>query len=175
MSDNEESIEVPVLELEFDKFLEICKNINIVDCITVFSMPNHVKSYADREKCTIGDLVMELIDYQKEENEWRLEKHKVEELTIIDNSLRFLDKILFDSPRIVIISKMNSAFIIPGEQSIKEGKCLPNQIIKFSNMISSQLFLLQFKDVKREDESGYDLKVDFNLINRTRVQEINED
>lgn len=171
MSETDEMIEVPVLELEFENFIEICKKINLVDSITIFSMPNHVKAYSNREEKPVSDLVMELLDYQKEENAWRLKVHKVQELSTIDNTIKFLDKTIFDSSRIIIISKMNSAFIIPGEQSIANGNCQPNEIIKLSNLISSQLFLLQFKDVKDRESDKYDLKIEFNLINKSTKDE----
>ena len=175
MSNTEETVEVPVLELEFENFLEICKKINLVDSVTVFSMPNHVKTYTDREKKPVSDLVMELIDYQKPENEWRLKVHKVQELAVDNDSIKILDKTISDAARIVIISKMNSAFIIPGDKSIKSGNCQPNEIIKFSNMISSRLFLLQFNDVKEEGSNNYNLRVEFNLINRTSIEDKHED
>ena len=171
MSETDEMIEVPVLELEFENFIEICKKINLVDSITIFSMPNHIKTYSNREEKPVSDLVMELLDYQKEENAWRLKVHKVQELSVIDNAIKFLDKTIFDSNRIIIISKMNSAFIIPGEQSIANGNCQPNEIIKLSNLISSQLFLLQFKDVKNSESNKYDLKIEFNLINKSTKDE----
>ena len=174
MSNQEDTIEVPVLELEFENLIEICKKINLVDSITVFSMPNHVKTYSNREEKPVSDLVMELIDYQKEENEWRLKSYKVQELAVADNTIKVLDKTIFDAARIVVISKMNSVFIIPGKESLKNGNCLPNEIIKLSNLISSQLFLLQFKDVKEEGSNNYDLRVEFNLINRTQIQENHE-
>jgi len=170
-----DTVEVPVLELTFDKFLELSKKINIIDCITLFSMPNHVKTYSDPEKTPIGDLILELIEYQKEENEWRISKHPVQDYTIENNTAKFLDKSITDAARVIIVSKMNSVFIIPGENSIKNGNCQPNQIIKLSNMISSQLFLLQFKDVKEEDSEKYNLQIEFALIDRTNIKEKHDD
>ena len=61
---------------------------------------------------------------------------------------------------------MNSIFIIPGENSIKNGNCLPNQIIKLSNLISSQLFLLRLNDVKDEETGKFNLQADFAMIER---------
>lgn len=174
MSDIEETIEVPVLELEFEKFLEICSKINLVDSILEFSMPNHLSSYADRDKSPIANLVEELLEYQKPENSWRVTEHKVVEFAIKEGAITYLDKTIFDASRIIIISKLNSAYIIPGERSISEGKCQPNQIIKLSNMISSQLFLLQFKDVKEENSDKFDLRVEYALINRTDAKEKHE-
>lgn len=166
-----DTIEVPILELDFDKFLEMTKKINIVDCITFFSMPNHVKTYSDREKLTAGDLILELIEYQKEENEWRLTKNPVADFAVDANGVKFLDKNITDAARVIVVSKMNSIFIIPGENSIKSGNCQPNQIIKLSNLISSQLFLLKLNDVKEEASNDYELKVEFALIDRTAVKE----
>ena len=174
MSDNEETIEVPVLELEFEKFLEICSKVNLVDCILEFSMPNHLNSYSDREKAPIATLIEELLEYQKPENSWRVTELKVVEFAIKEGAITYRDKTIFDANRIIIVSKLNSAYIIPGEKSIKEGKCQPNQIIKLSNMISSQLFLLQFKDVKEENSDKFDLRVEYALINRTDAKEKHE-
>lgn len=174
MGDEADTIEVPVLELEFDTLLEMTKRINLVDCITLFSMPNHLKTYGDREKMSIGDLMRELVEYQNKENEWRLEKHIIKDFKIEDNSIKILDKIIFDAQRIIIVSKMNSIFIIPGENSIKNGACLPNQIIKLSNLISSQLFLLRLNDVKDEETGKFNLKADFALIERDVLKEQNE-
>lgn len=170
MSDEKDTIDVPVLEIEFGSLLNICRKINIVDCITVFSMPEHLSQYADKEQMPISDLVLKLIDYQKEENKWRLKEHKVMEIDASDNSIKVLDKMILDAYRIIIISKMNSVFIIPGEESIKNGNCAPNEIIKLSNLISSQLFLLTFNDVKNENGDGYDLKINYKIINRTSIE-----
>lgn len=175
MSETEETIEVPVLELEFEKFLDICSKVNLIDSILEFSMPNHLSAYADREKSPIANLVQELLEYQRPENSWRVNEHKVVEFTIKDGAIYYQDKIIYDASRIIIVSKLNSAYIIPGEKSIKEGKCQPNQIIRLSNMISSQLFLLQFKDVKEEDSDKFDLRVEYALINRTDAKEKYED
>lgn len=169
MSDTEESIEVPVLELEFEKLIEICKKINIVDSVTLFSMPNHSKTYENREKYPIDKLVNELLEYQNEENKWRLKEIKVADFVCEDNAIKVVDKTIYDSPRVIIISKLNSVYIIPGERSISEGGCVPNEIIKLSNLISSQLFLLRFHDIPNEENTGYDLKIDYSVIDRTKI------
>lgn len=174
MSTTEETIEIPILELEFEKFLEICEKVNLVDSILEFSMPNHLNFYSDREKAPIANLIEELLEYQKPENAWRVTEHKVIEFAIKDGAINYLDKIIYDANRIIIVAKLNSAYIIPGEKSIKEGKCQPNQIIKLSNMISTQLFLLQFKDVKEENSDKFDLRVEYGLINRSKEKEKNE-
>lgn len=170
----DDTMEVPVLELDFNKFLEISQKINLVDSITLFSMPNHLKSYSDRNIVSVGDLIMELIEYQKEENKWRLEEFKVEQFSIENNSIKVINRTISDAYRIIIVSKMNSVFIIPGEESIKKGNCQANQIIKLSNLISSQLFLLVFNDVKSEETGNYDLKAEFALIDRTKIKENND-
>lgn len=170
MSEDTE-IEVPVLEMGFDKFLEMIKKVNLIDCVTYFSMPDHLKKYADNEKLPVGDLILELLEYHKEENEWRLTKNPVVEAVSDETSIKFLDKTILDASRVIIVSKMNSVFIIPGEKSISEGNCLPNQIIKFSNLISSQLFLLKFSDIKDETQDGkYDLKAEYCLIDKASIK-----
>lgn len=168
-------IEVPVLEIEFNDFLKICEKINIVDSGAFISMPNHSKSYSDKENVHIKDIVTELLNYQREENKWRLTPFTLCDVETTSESFKIGNKTLFDSSRIIIISKMNSAFIIPGEKSIAEGGFLPNEILKVSNMISSQLFLLRFTDVKNEEQDGYDLKIQYSLIDRTAIQDNHED
>lgn len=175
MSETEQEMEVPVLEIEFENFLKLCERINLVDSGAFASMPNHVKVYGDREKTHIKDLVTELISYQDEDNKWRLREFKLQPVETTDNCVKIEDKTIYDASRIIIISQMNSIFIIPGEKSIAEGNCSPNEIIRLTNLISSQLFLLRFSDVKAEDNGGYDLKCDYYLIDRTKVKENNED
>lgn len=161
-----ETVDVPVLEVEFDKFIEISEKINLVDSLSLISMANHVKDYSNREKYPIVDLVNELLECQKEENNWRISNHTVVEYQNNENKIQFLDKTICDAGRIIIISKMNTVFIVPGEKSIKEGNCQPNQIIKLTNLISSQLFLMKFRDIKQEDGDGFDLRVEYALISK---------
>jgi hypothetical protein len=167
---NETPMEIPVLELEFSKVIELCKKINIVDSVTYYSMPDHVKKYENREQYSIDVLINELIGYQTDENKWRLREDKVIDFQCGDDYLKVGDKTIYDSSRIIIISKINSIYIIPGERSIAEGNCTPNEIIRLSNLISSQFYLLRFNDVENEDKTGYDLKVDYMVIDRDKIQ-----
>ena len=166
MSDEKDTIEVPILEVTFDNFLKISEKINIVDSITTFSMPNHVKDYANSEKCLISDLMNLLVEYQRPENEWRRKESKVIDLVNDGKMIQIGEKTIFDADRIIIIAKMNSAYIIPGEKSIKEGKFLPNEIIKLTNLISSQLFLLNFIDEPTENGESYNLKIEYSIISK---------
>lgn len=172
--DEPQEVEVPVLELEFNNLLQICKRINLVDSGAYINMPNHVKTYADPEKKPIKDLITELLSFEEDDNSWRINPIKIEELIATEEFIKVGEKTIYDADRIIIISKMNTIFIIPGEKSIKEGKCQANEIIKLTNLISSQLFLLRFNDVKN-DTDGYDLKIEYQLINRTAVQNNHED
>ena len=166
MSDEKDTVEVPILEVTFDNFLKISEKINIVDSITSFSMPNHVKDYANSEKCSISDLMNLLVEYQRPENEWRRKESKVIDLVNDGKIIQIGEKTIFDAERIIIIAKMNSAYIIPGDKSIKEGKFLPNEIIKLTNLISSQLFLLNFIDEPAENGESYNLKIEYSIINK---------
>lgn len=166
MSNMEDTIEVPILEVNFENFLKICEKINIVDNLTTYSMPNHVKEYATPEKFPIAELMNLLIEYQKPENEWRRKENKVVDLQNNGEYIQVGEKTIFDAERVIIVSKMNSAFVIPGEKSIKDGKFLPNEIIKMTNLISSQLFLLNFIDEPSDNNTSYNLKVEYSIINR---------
>lgn len=175
MSETNQETEVPVLEIEFSNFVKMCERVNIVDSGSYNSMPNHVKVYGDPQKTSIKDLIEELISHQEEENKWRQKDFKLLQIEVTEDSVKLGEKTIYDSPRVIIISRMNSVFIIPGEKSIAEGNCSPNEIIRLTNLISSQLFLLRFSDVKSENDEGYDLKCDYYLIDRTKVEENNED
>ena len=170
MSDEQETTEVPVLEVEFTKFLQICEKINIADSCKFFSMPDHTKKYSDRTTMPVAELMTMLLDFEKEENNWRVNEKTIVDLIGQEDKLIIGDKTLFDSNRIIIISRLNSVYIVPGERSIKEGGFMPNEIVKLSNLISSQLFLLRFSDVPDEKNGGFDLKVEYSLIDRTRIQ-----
>lgn len=170
MSDEQETTEVPVLEVDFTKFLQICEKINIADSCKFFSMPDHAKKYSDRTTMPVGELMTMLLDFENEENNWRVNQKTIVDLIAQGDKLIIGDKTLFDSNRIIIISRLNSVYIVPGERSIKEGGFMPNEIVKLSNLISSQLFLLRFSDVPDEKNGGFDLKVEYSLIDRTRIQ-----
>ena len=166
MSENQETVAVPVLEIEFAKLLQICEKINIADSCTFISMPNHVKAYSNRETMHISELVKMLLEFEEPDNAWRLDRQTVVEMKSPSNSIILSDKVICDSDRVIVISKLNSVYIIPGERSIKEGNCKPNEIIKLTNLLSSQIFLLKFSDIPNENDGGYDLKVEFNMVQK---------
>ena len=166
MSENQEIVAVPVLEIEFAKLLQICEKINIADSCTFISMPNHVKAYSNRETMHISELVKMLLEFEEADNAWRLDRQTVVEMKTSSNSIILSDKVICDSDRVIVISKLNSVYIIPGERSIKEGNCKPNEIIKLTNLLSSQIFLLKFSDIPNENDGGYDLKVEFNMVQK---------
>lgn len=166
MSENQETVAVPVLEIEFAKLLQICEKINIADCCTFISMPDHVKAYSNRENIHISKLVGMLLEYEEPDNAWRLDKKTVLDLKTTSDSIFLDDRAIYDSDRVIVISRLNSVYVIPGERSIKEGNCKPNEIIKLTNLLSSQIFLLRFSDVPNEKDGGYDLKVEFNMVQK---------
>jgi hypothetical protein len=170
MSENQETIAVPVLEIEFAKLLQICEKINIADSCTFISMPDHVKAYSNRETIHISKLVGMLLEYEEPDNAWRLDKKTVLEMKTEPNGIVLDDRAILDSDRVIVISKINSVYIIPGERSIKEGNCKPNEIIKLTNLLSSQIFLLRFSDIPNEKDGGYDLKVEFNMVQKPSVK-----
>lgn len=170
MSENQETVAVPVLEIEFAKLLQICEKINIADSCTFISMPNHVKAYSNRETMHISELVNMLLEFEEPDNAWRLDKQTVVEMKNSPNSIILSDKVICDSDRVIVISKLNSVYIIPGERSIKEGNCKPNEIIKLTNLLSSQIFLLKFSDIPNENDGGYDLKVEFNMVQKPSIK-----
>lgn len=169
MSDEQNTVQVPVLELEYDKLVEILKNVTDIDAVTTISMPNHVKEYATKDKITIGNLVNELVSYEQGgEHEWRLRREwNVGGGTMVDGNIAIAGKTLYDAYRVIVIAKMNAVYIIPGEKSIKEKEFQPNEIIKLTNLLSRQLFLLSFEDVMADDRpGGYDLKISLKRVDQ---------
>ncbi|MBR4891099.1 MAG: hypothetical protein IKU15_07425 [Clostridia bacterium] len=170
MSENQETVAVPVLEIEFDKLLQILSKINIADSCTFISMPEHVKTYSNRDNMHISKLVGMLLEFEEPDNAWRLDKKTVLEIKPAPDCVLLNDRIVYDSDRVIVVSTINSVYIIPGEQSIKSGRCKPNEIIKLTNLLSSQIFLLKFTDVPNEQETGYDLKVEYKLVEKPMIK-----
>lgn len=160
----EETISIPVMEIEYDKFVEICNKNNYIDSLTIYSMPNHSKFYSIREDFSIADLIQTLYDYNYEENSWRLEKKPVVDIKVQDNVIKFLDKQLFGAERVIILPKNNSVYIIPDEESIKNGGFKANEILQFSNLISVKMFLMKFIEEPNEDGTNFDVKIEYELV-----------
>ena len=161
IKNEDEIIPVPVMETDFNELFKIIKLVNVVDSINLVSLPNHV-SYYCKEGSSLESTVREILSYYNNENDfWRIKESKVQPVSIENDTIRVADKVLFDAVKVVIISKLNSIFIFPGERSIKEGKCSANEVIRLINLIATKSFLMQFTDIEDEKTKENKLHVDF--------------
>lgn len=161
IKNEDEIIPVPVMETDFNELFKIIKLVNVVDSINLVSLPNHV-SYYCKEDSSLESTVREILSYYNNENDfWRIKESKVQPVGIENDTIRVADRILFDAVKVVIISKLNSIFIFPGERSIKEGKCSANEVIRLINLIATKSFLMQFTDIEDEKTKENKLHVDF--------------
>lgn len=161
IKNEDEIIPVPVMETDFNELFKIIKLVNVVDSINLVSLPNHV-SYYCKEGSSLESTVREILSYYNNENDfWRIKESKVQPVGIENDTIRVADRVLFDAVKVVIISKLNSIFIFPGERSIKEGKCSANEVIRLINLIATKSFLMQFTDIEDEKTKENKLHVDF--------------
>ena len=83
--------------------------------------------------------------------------------------IKFLDKQLFGAERVIILPKNNSVYIIPDEESIKNGGFKANEILQFSNLISVKMFLMKFVEEPNEDGTNFDVKIEYELVERKKM------
>lgn len=162
IKNEDEIIPVPVMETDFNELFKIIKLVNVVDSINLVSLPNHVSYYCN-ENTSLETTIKEILSYYNSENDfWRIKESKIQPVGIEDDTIRFADKVLYDASKVIIISKLNSIFIFPGERSIKDGGCSANEVIRLINLIATKSFLMQFNDI--EDENTKENKLHVNFI-----------
>ena len=168
MSDSSNTVEaseemsIAVLETDFSELLKITKLVNFADSVDAISLPKHISHYSNNENIGLEQIIRELLEfYQNEDEKWRINSQRAVPIVTEDDSIKIPGKILHDAGRIVIISKLNSIFIFPGERSIKEGSAAPNEVIRLINMVATKSFLMQLTDVANENDTSLSLKVNF--------------
>ena len=172
--DVDETVAVPVMETDFNELIKIIKLVNIADSVHLISLPKHV-SYYNSEKISLETGVKEILGYYNDETEfWRIKEKKIEPLGLENDGVKIFDKTIFDANKIIIISKLNSVFIFPGERSIKEGNCLPNEVIRLINLVATKSFLMQFSDEEDEETKKNKLHVEFIPIGK-KTEPVNSD
>lgn len=167
----ENTVEVPILVIDFETLKNICSKVDIVDSYSVITMPNLSADYADSEKHSLGNLITTLMEYESDENnQWRIEKNVVQQIQITENGINIGPILIQDVEKIIVVSKINSLYIIPGKNTIVSKAIKPNEILRLSNFISTRMFLMQFNDVKsKQKENGYDLNISFSLIDKENI------
>ena len=154
MSDTPDRISIFRTE-DFTQFLNACELANATDCLFVYEMPypamDYLKDFSREEVAKLLDIVG---GYHSDEKEkWRIAKQIGASLKIDENKVIHVgDSIkLLDSNRIVFIPEGRTVLIVPGEESIKNG-LKPNLILRFKNLLSNRLFVLDMQSTEDEDK-----------------------
>lgn len=171
---SEENIEIPVLETDFSEFFKVMSLINFADSMDTITLPKHSSNYTDSAKMPLEPLMKELLGfYQQEDEKWRINNNRAVPIVVEDNSIKLPGKTLYDAGRIIIISRLNSICVFPGERSIKDGSFAPNEVIRFINLVATKSFLMQLVDVLNPDEKLHSLKVNFIPIDNIQNENNN--
>lgn len=166
-----EEVAIPVMETDFEELAKIINLVNVADSINIISLPRHVSTYTNEEKNSLEEVIKEILSYYNDQNEhWRIKELKIQPVGLDNDTVRIADKVIYDTNKVIVISKLNSVFIFPGERSIKEGNCSPNEVIRLINLIATKSFLMQFNDVEDEETKQHKLHVNFALIGENPPQ-----
>lgn len=157
-----EEFKMYIHEVEWEVLCDILTNVNNVNKVFTYTMPNKAESYSsDGFK-----LIQEINRYgSSEDEEWRVFTETNIHLQCEDNVLRVGDWIITDSTLSLCIPAINSIVIIPSSDSVYKGNRDLTKIIQLTNCISVTPLLMKMKDVPIEGEEGkYNLGVNLEVI-----------
>lgn len=151
-----------VHEVEWDILCDILSNVNNVNKVFTYTMPNKAESYASDG----FNLVEEINRYgSSEEEEWRVNTETNISLECQDGVLKVGDWIIDNSVLSFCIPAINSIIIIPSSNSLYKGNRDLTKIIQLTNCISVTPLLMKMRDVPIEGEEGkYNLGVSLEII-----------
>lgn len=168
MGENNEAENVVIHALEFNTFIDICTRATVADLSNTYTLPDLGKKFIEKGE---ADFIQMLANYHENEDEkWRIRKDKVLNIQSNGSEFKFGDKTLLDSEAIYVIPKINSIFVIPGERSIKEGRCSPVEVYQFTNLISTEPMLIRFTNLEREGAKP-SLSMNLQIIQRNKDKE----
>lgn len=144
---NEEKQKIYLQSINYETLLKIVKDVNIVDTMYIYSMPNHIKTYAkDVEKTTQTIFSF----FENEDERWRATNMKRVDFAVNEDTLCFGGMRIVDVDLCICMPITNSIIVIPGPETIKLGWDV-TKIIQFSNMISLTPMLLRLTDMEDEE------------------------
>ena len=161
---NKEGIEVSALQITFENLKKICAKATYADECSLVAMPFQTSIYADTTQYTTGSVLNLIIEYENEDNPWRITKKVVQQIKSDENSIIIGDIKIVDAEKIIVVSKLNSIFILPGSETIKNKFVNPNEIIHLTNLISTAAFLIKFEDVADKESNDINLKINYLKI-----------
>lgn len=165
--ENEEIKQVVIHSINFETLTTILNKSNIVDLAITYQLPNLAKSWVDKP----NELLQQLVDFYSGEDNWRLKKEKSLQLKVSPNELvNFGEHSLKDAELILAVPSMNSFFIIPGENSIKECRWNPAEVVQITNIICYMPMLLTLSDELDENEK-FKLGASYRVIDNKKTAE----
>lgn len=157
MSEDKVTQQVVIHSVDFDTFKVITKAVNIIDLSIIYQLPSLAKSWKDKPE----EFLQVLVDYYSGDEQWRLKREN--KLQVNPAGFTFGSHTLTDAELILAVPTMNSFFIIPGEESIKNNGWNPAEVIQITNMISYMPMLLTMSNEPDDDET-FKLGTSYKLI-----------
>ena len=144
--------EMYVQQVEWNNFTPLIERVTNVNRLYMYNMPNKAEKYADN----VVDLIKTLDEYLTGDEEWRVsnESNVPFKYDREQNAIGVGNWVL-KSPRLILcIPKLNSFFIIPGEESTYKGSPSPTHVIQLSNCISVMPMLLTMREIPDKEKEG---------------------
>lgn len=157
MSEEKVNHSVVIHSVDFDTFKLINKSINVVDLAITYQLPTLAKSWVDKPE----EFLQQLVDFYSGEEQWRLKREN--KLQFSSDEFKFGEHTIVDAELILAVPTMNSFFIIPGAESIKNHGWNPAEVVQLTNMVAYMPMLLTLSDEPDEDEK-FKLGATFKLI-----------
>lgn len=157
MSEDKVTQQVVIHSVNFDTFKVITNNVNVVDLSIIYQLPSLAKSWKDKPE----EFLQMIIDYYSGEEQWRLKRENKQKVN--PAGFTFGTRTLTDAELILAVPTMNSFFIIPGEESIKNNGWNPAEVVQLTNMVSYMPMLLTMSNEPNEDET-FKLGTSYKLI-----------
>lgn len=157
-----EKVKMYVHKVEWDVLCGILSNVNNVNKLFTYTMPNKAESYSNDG----FKLVEEINRYGSSADEdWRVSTEGNLSITCEGGVLNVGDWVVKGSTLNLCIPAINSIVIIPTTDSTYKGNRELTKIIQLTNCISVTPLLMKMEDVPIEGEEGkFNLGVSLELI-----------
>lgn len=150
-----------IQSINFETFLKIVAEVNMVDSVYLYNMPNHIKSYSKNVDETTKALFS---IFENEDEKWRVKAAKQVQMDVGENGITFSNYNIVDSDLCLCMPIINSIVLIPGPKSIENGWDV-TKIVQFTNMVSMTPMLLRLTDVEdSENPSNHKISVSYEVI-----------
>ena len=147
--------------INYETLLKIVQDVNVVETIYLYSMPNHIKTYAKNVENTVQTIFS---FFENEDDRWRATNMKHVDFSVNSESINFGGLKIVDIDLCICMPITNSIIIIPGQESIKLGWDV-TKVIQLSNMISLTPMLLRLTDMEDEENPpNHKISVSYEVI-----------